>query len=188
MKSTIAATAVGLAVVAAFVVADPRTDPLIETVRPRDHLSPSEIERRLSGPEAGPTAARAAFAACRSIAESFDGRDVPRFLEQYGRAAARSGEPEVAAVMLARCFVLHPASRWAPSSLLESATLHRHAFGDEDAAQRLARRSLATARALGLREAIAAAEAFLAASESTGADPPEASSPIPNTTIRTDSP
>lgn len=129
-----------------------------------EHPSAAEIERRLSGPEAGPETVKAAFEACRSIAASFDGRDAARFLDQYGRAAARTGSPEIAAVMFARGFLLHPSSRWAPSSLLESATLHRHVFGDEQAAQRLARRSLATARALAMLEAVAAAEAFLAAS------------------------
>lgn len=123
----------------------------------------AEIERWLSGPDAGPATAQRAYAACRSIAATFDDRDVARFLEQYGRAAARSQEPEVAVVMLARSFLLFPTSRWAPSSLLESARLHRSAFADEEVAQRLARRSLETARALGMPEAAAAAEAFLAA-------------------------
>lgn len=134
------------------------------------HPSAAEIERRLSGPDAGPGQAREVLEACRSIAARFDGRDTARFLDQYGRAAARSGEPEVAAVMFARGFLLHPSSRWAPSSLLESATLHRHAFDAEATAQRLARRSLATARALAMRDAIAAAEAFLADADAAGPD------------------
>ena len=135
-----------------------------------DHPTAVEVERLLSGPDADAASAGIALEACRKVAASFDGREIPRFLDQYGRAAARAGEPEVAAVMFARCFLLYPTSRWAPSSLLEAASLHRHVFDDEAVAQRLARRSLATARALAMIEAIAKAEKFLAASDDA---PPE---------------
>jgi hypothetical protein len=80
-------------------------------------------------------------------------------------------------VMLARCFILFPESRWAPASLLESARFHRRFYRDEPAVERLARRAAHTARAMGLRELAEEADAFLAA-------PPPASSsdssPRPN--------
>lgn len=138
----------------------------------QDAPSAAEIERMLTGPAADPGSARAALLACRGIAASFDDRDVARFLDQYGRAAARADEPEVALVMFARGFLLQPASRWAPSSLLESARLHRHVFDDEAVAQRLARRSLATARALGRLDDAAAAESFLADASERPIPPP----------------
>jgi len=170
MTRTLAVVAASIAAVAMLAIATPQSSAPTSP----GHPTAAELERGLSGPDAGPGTARSAFEACRSIAAAFDGRDAARFLDQYGRAAARTGEPEIAAVMFARGFLLHPASRWAPSSLLESATLHRHVFGDEAVAQRLARRSIATARALAMLDEVAAAEAFLAKSPGDG--------PVPNPT------
>ena len=125
--------------------------------------SPSELESLISGPSASPASAGEAVAGCRRIAAEFDDRDIARFLFQYGRALAATGDPGAASVMLARTFILFPESRWSPAALLASAKLHREALDDETAAAILARRAAASARAMGLAALAAEAESFIAA-------------------------
>ena len=141
------------------------------------HPTVADIELLLSGDEVSPAAAATAVSICRAIAADYDDRDIARFLNQHGRAIAHAGQPDAGIVMLARCFILFPESRWAPASLLESARFHRWFYRDEPAVERLARRAAHTARAMGLRELAEEADAFLAA-------PPPASSsdssPRPN--------
>jgi hypothetical protein len=123
----------------------------------------ADLELLLSGDEISPAAAATAASICRRIAADYDDRDIARFLNQYGRALAHSGDPDAGVVMLARCFILFPESRWAPASLLESARIHRRYYRDEATVERLARRAANSARAMGLPELAEQADAFLAA-------------------------
>ncbi len=127
------------------------------------HPPAADLELLLSGDEISPVAASTAVSICRRIAADYDDRDIARFLNQYGRALAHSGDPDAGVVMLARCFILFPESRWAPASLLESARFHRRYYRDEATVERLARRAANSARAMGLRELAEQADAFLAA-------------------------
>jgi hypothetical protein len=126
------------------------------------HPSSADLELLLSGDEISPTAAATAVSICRRIAADYDDRDIARFLNQYGRALAHAGDPDAGVVMLARCFILFPESRWAPASLLESARIHRRYYRDETTVDRLARRAANSARAMGLRELAEEADVFLA--------------------------
>lgn len=126
------------------------------------HPTVGDIELLLSGEEVSPAAAATAVSICRAIAADYDDRDIARFLNQYGRALVHSGQPDAGVVMLARCFILFPESRWAPASMLESARFHRRFFRDEPAVERLARRAANASRAMGLRELAEEADAFLA--------------------------
>jgi hypothetical protein len=127
------------------------------------HPSAADLELLLSGDEVSPAAAATAVSICRRIAADYDDRDIARFLNQYGRALAHSGDPDAGVVMLARAFILFPESRWAPASLLDSARFHRRYYRDEATVERLARRAARSARAMGLRELADEADAFLAA-------------------------
>jgi hypothetical protein len=127
------------------------------------HPSAADLELLLSGDEVSPAAAATAVSICRRIAADYDDRDIARFLNQYGRALAHSGDPDAGVVMLARAFILFPESRWAPASLLDSARFHRQYYRDEATVERLARRAARSARAMGLRELADEADAFLAA-------------------------
>lgn len=129
----------------------------------QQHPSVADLELLLSGDEVSPAAAATAVSICRRIAADYDDRDIARFLNQYGRALAHSGDPDAGVVMLARGFILFPDSRWAPASLLESARFHRRFYRDEATVERLARRAARAARAMGLRELAEEADAFLAA-------------------------
>ena len=140
------------------------------------HPTVADIELLLSGDEVSPAAAATAVSVCRAIAADYDDRDIARFLNQYGRALAHSGQPDAGIVMLARGFILFPDSRWTPASLLESARFHRRFFRDEPTVERLARRAARVARAMGLRELAEEADAFLAAPPPASTD----SSPRPN--------
>ena len=141
------------------------------------HPTVSDIELLISGDEVSPAAAATAVSICRAIAADYDDRDIARFLNQYGRALAHSGQPDAGIVMLARGFILFPESRWAPASLLESARFHRRYYRDEPTVERLARRAARVARAMGLRELAEEADAFLAAPAPPA---PSDSSPRPN--------
>jgi hypothetical protein len=127
------------------------------------HPSAADLELLLSGDEVSPAAAATAVSICRRIAADYDDRDIARFLNQYGRALAQSGDPDAGVVMLARVFILFPESRWAPASLLDSARFHRQYYRDEATVERLGRRAARSARAMGLRDLADEADAFLAA-------------------------
>jgi hypothetical protein len=140
------------------------TPPVARATAPTDqHPTVADLELLLSGDEISPAAAATAASICRRIAADYDDRDIARFLNQYGRALAHSGDPDAGVVMLARCFILFPESRWAPASLLESARIHRRYYRDEATVERLARRAANSARAMGLPELAEQADAFLAA-------------------------
>jgi tetratricopeptide (TPR) repeat protein len=128
--------------------------------------APAAIDRLLRAPGATAASAQRALELCRRRAEQFDDRDIARFLTQYGTALALVGDDDAAIAMFARAFTLFPQSRHAPPALLEAARilrrLPRERGGDPDAAERLARRALAGARAMGLAELAADAQSFLA--------------------------
>jgi hypothetical protein len=82
-------------------------------------------------------------------------------LHLYARALDAAGEHRRAALHHLRCGLLHPTSPYAGPSLLRASQLHDEAFGDEEAALRLAERALTIAQAQRHADLIAACRTWM---------------------------
>jgi len=87
-----------------------------------------------------------ALARCESVRIDPGDRDLAHFLHQYGLALSRNGKADDAAVMFTRCAALYPFSEDACQSLIQLSILHRDAWADLEAAQRLLRMAHARAQ------------------------------------------
>ncbi|MGI9014030.1 MAG: tetratricopeptide repeat protein [Phycisphaerales bacterium] len=97
---------------------------------------------------------------CRRLLQSPGDRDIAQFLYQYGTALRGAGQQLDAAVMLARCAIERPGSRYAPRAWIEVALIYRDVFHKPAKARTLLELAAREADAMGDAETAERARAL----------------------------